>query len=199
MQLKLIALLVSVLALNASAETSVPSSSLTANNLPAVDHYVYLSELPLGDDLIKDAASNGLTVTRLDRTADRLVVTYRYPDGSTGTVGYALLGAAGVDDRVTYRTSSEPRTVVEERTVIRDPEIVYVEPRYRTRYYDRSDDFWLPLTLGIGLGWATTWNSGHDHHYYRGGHHSGYRGSYHGGYRGTHHRGGGHHSGGRRR
>jgi hypothetical protein len=196
MKLKLITLLASVLALSARAETSVPSSSLAASNLPAVDHYVYLSELPLGDDLMKDAAANGLTITRLDRTADRVVVTYRYSDGSTGTVGYALLGAAGVEDRVTYRTSSEPRTVVEERTVIRDPEIVYVEPRYRTRYYDRVDDFWLPLTLGVGIGWATTWHGGHNH-YYRGGHHSSYRGGYRGGYHGGNYRGSSH--GGRRR
>jgi hypothetical protein len=178
------------LALMARAETQAPASSFSNNNLPAVDHYVYLSELPQPADLTRDAAANGLTITRLDRTADRVVVTYRYPDGATGTVGYALLNSVGGSDQVKYERverAPAPRTVVEERTVVRDPEIVYVEPRYRTRYYEPVDDFWLPLSLGIGLGWATTWHGGHNY-YYHGGYHGGYRGGYHGGYSGGHRR-----------
>src|SRR6478735_7334013 len=79
-----------LLAFATLARASVPST-----DLPPVDHYVYLSQLPHPDDLIHDAAVNGLTITRLDHTADHVVVSYQYPDGHTATLGYALLGAAG--------------------------------------------------------------------------------------------------------
>lgn len=144
--------------------------------LPVVDHQVYLSELPASADLMQDAAANGLTITRLDRTSDQVVVTYSYPDGHTATLGYALLASAGNADRVAARPAQATR-VVDGRTVTvvsSEPELIYYEPSYRrTRYVYRDplDDFWLPLTLGVGIGWVT-------------GSHGHYGGYYHGGYRG---------------
>jgi hypothetical protein len=154
------------------------ADTTAAVTLPAIDHMVYLSFLPEPEDLMADAKAGGLTVLRLDKTADRVVVSYKYPDGHTATLGYALLSSARNSDRVnTTRTidADEDRTVVERRTttvVERDPEVVYVERPYRTRvvYRDYNDDFWLPLTVGLGLGYITGHNS-HGHYYYRGGYH----------------------------
>ncbi len=151
--------------------------AVPATELPAVNHLVYLSELPASADLMKDAAANGLTVTRLDRTSDRVVVTYGYPDGHTAALGYALLSSASNTDRVASKPGQE-RRATDERTVTvvsSEPEIIYYEPRYRrTGYYysDPVDNFWLPLTLGVGLGWATGYH----------GHHGGYYGHGHGGW-----------------
>jgi hypothetical protein len=157
----------------ARADDSVP-----ATVLPEVNHLVHLSELPATEDLMASAKANGLEVVRVDRTADRVVVTYRYASGATGTVGYALLSSAGNSDRIVARVqprSTAVYTQTETRVIEpRDPEIIYVErePRTRVIYRDRSDDFWLPLTIGLGLGYYT----GHHNHYrsYRG-HHTSHR------------------------
>jgi hypothetical protein len=161
-------------ALSLRAQDKPVVSNLAAGTtaaLPEIDHMVYLSFLPEPAELMKDAEASGLKVLRLDKTADKVVVSYQYPDGHTATLGYALLSSAGKGDRVASRPA--------ERTVIsteREPEIVYVERPYSTRvvYRDHYDDFWPPLVLGLGLGWATSWHGGG--HYY-GGHH----GSWHGG------------------
>ncbi len=133
---------------------------------PQVDHMVYLSFLPDPSVLTQDARANGLEILRIDRTADRVIVSYKYPDGHTATLGYARLSAAS--DRDVVRPAQVQRRVV----VASEPEVVYYEPAYRRRYvYD--DDFWVPLTLGIGLGWATSWHGGY--HGYHGGWHGGWR------------------------
>lgn len=190
----------SLLALLSLAVSAVfaadPVAPVPTVQLPVADHLVYLSELPESADLMKSAAANGLTVTRLDRTSDRVVVTYRYANGQTATMGYALLSAVGNGDWV----APQPARVVEERTVTvvpREPEIVYYEPSYsRTRvvYRDRSDDFWLPLSLGLGIGWVT----GHNSHSHYGWNHGSSRWSGHRSGHWSGHRSG-HGSGGRRR
>ena len=149
------------------------ASAVPATELPAANHLVYLNELPETADLMKNAAANGLTVARLDRTNDRVVITYSYPDGATATMGYALLSSASTADRL----APKARTVT---VVSTEPEILYYEPGYRrTRYVYRDplDDFWLPLTLGLGIGWVT------NHHGHHSGHHTVYRSHGHGGRR----------------
>lgn len=153
------------LAARAADDAAAPSASL-----PEVDHMVYLTFLPEPEDLMADAKANGLTILRLDQTADRVVVTYKYPDGRTATLGYARLDAVRNGDRLRER----PVQVVERTTTVieRDPEVVYVERRpYRERVIirDTRDDFWLPLTIGLGIGYIS---GHHSHHhprpYYRG-------------------------------
>ncbi len=137
------------------------TTAARAAALPPVDHMVYLSFLPEPAELMQDAASNGLTVLRLDRTSDRVVVSYKYPDGHTATLGYSLLSSArNESDGSLKKARAEGRTYTVESD---EPEVVYVERPYRTRYVyrDRYDDFWLPLTLGVGLGWATNWHGGY--------------------------------------
>ena len=145
------------------------STNVPAPVLPEIDHMVYLSFLPEPEDLMADAKANGLTILRLDKTADRVVVSYQYPDGHTATLGYALLDAARNTDRVRERPVVVERPV---RVVTEDPEVVYVERPYtRTRViYRERDDFWLPLTLGLGIGYISGHHSHHHHYprYYRG-------------------------------
>jgi len=137
------------------------TATVPVGELPEVSHWVYLSELPESADLLKNAAANGLTVKRLDRTSDRVVVTYAYPDGLVASLGYALLSSASNADRVAA-TPESARTAKVVRVVETEPEIVY-EPRYRRVriYRDPIDDYWLPLTLGVGIGWVT---GHHTHH-----------------------------------
>lgn len=150
----------------AFAAEPAATSTVPAAELPAVSHWVYLSELPESADLLKNAAANGLTVKRLDRTSDRVVVTYVYPDGLVASLGYARLSSASNADQVVPKPGREKRTADGRtfRVISSEPEVIY-EPRYRTRYIYRDpiDDFWLPLTLGVGIGWAT------GHHVHHGG------------------------------
>jgi hypothetical protein len=136
---------------------------------PEPDHLVYLSFLPEPSELMTDARANGLEILRLDQTAERVVVTYKYPDGHTATLGYVLLGSARDNPRIVAR--AQPRSTAvytQDRVVIvkDEPEIIYVErePRTRVVYRDRYDDFWLPLTLGLGIGYIS---NHHSHHWHR--------------------------------
>lgn len=153
-----------------AADTAAPTT------LPEVDHWVYLSELPNPAELTQNAAANGLSVQRLDQTADAVVITYKYPDGVVGTMGYKLLSAVRPSDRVVARVQPPSRAVYtsgDTTTVVvkDDPEIIYVEREPRTRVvYRERDDFWLPLTIGLGIGYI----SGHHHHSYPRYHYSGH-------------------------
>jgi hypothetical protein len=165
-------ILASALALSAFAEDTTTSSTVPVSSPPEVDHMVYLSFLPEPDELMADAKANGLTVLRLDRTADKVIVSYKYPDGHTATLGYGLLSAAGKADRVAVA-----RRIAETTP---EPEVVYVERPYtRTRvvYRDRYwDDFWPPLVLGLGIGYVSG-HHGHHHSHWRG--HGHYRRGWH--------------------
>lgn len=163
--------------------TAVQAAEVPAGaKAPEPDHFVYLSFLPEPSELMADAKANGLEILRLDQTADRLVVTYKYPDGHTATLGYALLGSARDGERVVARVQT-PSTAVytQDRTVIvkNEPEVIYVErdPPTRVVYRDRYDDFWLPLSVGLGIGYVShhhgyRWHrSHHHHHHHRGNRH----------------------------
>jgi hypothetical protein len=152
-------------------DTTNPTATVPAVTLPEVNHLVHLSELPATEDLMASAKANGLEVVRVDRTAERVVVTYRYSSGATGTVGYALLSEADKNrDRVVARVQPRSSTVytqTETRVIEpRDPEIIYVEREPRTRViYRERDDFWLPLTVGLGIGYVSGHHWGHHGHW----------------------------------
>lgn len=162
--------------LTAAQAAEVPAGAKT----PEPDHLVYLSFLPEPSELMADAKANGLEILRLDQTADRVVVTYKYPDGHTATLGYVLLGSARDNARVVARVQPRSTAVyTQDDTVIvkKEPEIIYVErePRTRVVYRDRYDDFWLPLTVGLGIGYISHhhslhWHRPHHRHYHYRGH-----------------------------
>lgn len=160
--------------LTAAQAAEVPAGA----KAPDPDHLVYLSFLPEPSELMADAKANGLEILRLDQKADRVIVTYKYPDGHTATLGYALLSAARDGDGVVARVQSRSTaTYTQDRTVIvkDEPEVIYVErePRTRVVYRDRYDDFWLPLTVGLGIGYISNhhhWHRPHYRHYHYRGH-----------------------------
>lgn len=160
-------LLLILLAMGAGAAARAADAAAATATTPEIDHMVYLSFLPRPDEIMADAKASGLTVLRLEQMAERVVVTYRYPDGRVATLGYARLDATGSGAAMASRPTVYDDDVVVERrtrTIVRDePEVIYVERPYGTRvvYRDRWDDFWLPLTIGLGVGYI----SGHHHHY----------------------------------
>jgi hypothetical protein len=181
--LTLLTLTLAALATFARAETP-------AATLPEVDHWVYLSELPDPAELNQSAAANGLTVQRIDRTADSVVITYKYSDGLTSTMGYKLLSSAGSDRVVVREQPVVQERIIEKRTTViedRDPEIVYVDRTPRTRVvYRERDDFWLPLSVGLGIGYITGHHGHHYRPYYAPHYRSHYSHRYHGGHRSSH-------------
>ncbi|RXK56776.1 hypothetical protein ESB00_13170 [Oleiharenicola lentus] len=183
-------LIASLLFTGALAAQAADTAAAPAT-LPEVDHWVYLSELPDPAELTQNAAANGLSVQRLDQTADAVVITYKYPDGVVGTMGYKLLSSVRTSERVVARVQPPSRAVYtsgDTTTVVvkDDPEIIYVEREPRTRVvYRERDDFWLPLTLGLGIGYVTGHHS-HHHYSYPRYHYSGHYRSYRGGHRGRH-------------
>jgi hypothetical protein len=181
LSLLLICFAMGCLFLAARAEDVSTTSTVPVATLPEVNHLVHLSELPATEDIMVSAKANGLEVVRVDRTAERVVVTYRYSSGTTGTVGYALLSEVNKGDRVVARVQPRSSTVytqTETRVIEpRDPEIIYVEREPRTRViYRERDDFWLPLTVGLGIGYVSGHHWSHGHHGHHRSHWRGHRG-----------------------
>ena len=152
-----------------AAAPAPPAPATNVSTLPVVNHLVYLAKLPTPAELMKGAAAQGSTITRIDQTSDSVVVVYQYASGRTDTFGYTLLSAATTTENP-GQVSVQPgapapaptvvyaQPVPQTTTVIyRDSEPIYYTPRY-VRYYDPVADFWGPLALGVGIGWI----GGHD-------------------------------------
>jgi len=166
-----------------AADKPAPDAGVT--ELPPVNHLVYLAQLPTPAALIKEAAAQGATVQRIDRTNDSVVVVCKYADGHTDTTGYTTLSAASTQEEpaaVVAATDAAPRvaptvTLVSAppttTVVYSDAPAVYYEPRYR--YYDPYDNFWAPLALGIGIGWVSGGHGGYYHGHYSHGFSHGHR------------------------
>ena len=165
---------------DASAPATTPAPAANVAALPIVNHLVYLARLPTPAELMKGAAAQGSTISRIDQTSDSIVVVYQYANGRTDTFGYTLLSAATTTENTTQiaaqpGVSAPAATVVyaqpvpQTTTVVyRDPETVYYRPRY-VRYYDPVADFWGPLALGVGIGWIGGHDSWHGGWHGRGG------------------------------
>jgi hypothetical protein len=165
--------------------TPAPAVVDNASAVPAPDHVVYLAKLPAAADLMKSASAQGTSVTRIDQTSDSVMVSYQYANGRKSTFAYRLLSSANdgsepiglvssasTAPRVVYASPAPAATVV-----YSDPGTVYYTDRYY-RSYDPAWDFWTPLALGVGLGWASHGWGWHGH--------GGY-GGWHGGHGGWHH------------
>jgi hypothetical protein len=164
---------------NAAANPSAPA-------MP--EHIVYLARLPAAADLIKSAGAQGVTISRIDQTSDRLVVTYQYASGRTSTFAYQLLSSAGGSaepigtvassapggpDRVVYATAAPTTTVI-----YADPAPVYYSGVYYNDYNPAWDVF-APLAVGFGIGWASHGGFWHGHGWGGGGWHGGGRVGWH--------------------
>jgi uncharacterized membrane protein YgcG len=168
-------------------ETTGPDQAAPAENtteLPGVSRLVYLSQLPTAASLQQEAVASGSTIVRLDRTDDSVVVIYQHADGRTENVGYTVLSPDSTQEEpAVVATPSRPAPEI---TVVSapPPTIIYRERApvyYESRYYDRGDNFWAPLALGIGIGYISqghgSYNRGYSRDYGRGNsfHRGGYR------------------------
>ena len=163
----------------AAAEPANPTSPEPA----AIDHVVYLSKLPTPAELMQGAKTQGIAITRIDQTSDRMVVVYQYSGGRTSTFAYTLLTTdANYPAPVASSAVSAPASTVTytqtPQVVYAQPETIYYTPRY-VRYYDPAWDFWTPLALGVGIGLI----GGHGHGWYGGHGWSGGGHGWHGGHR----------------
>lgn len=164
-----------------------PVPALSPSN-GQVDGLIHVQQLPTTAQLTNDAEAENMTITRMEQSADRIIVTYRYASGNTRTFAYTTVLPVDPDSQ-----TAPPRTVTApppERSprytvIYTEPEPVYYYPRYTTRYYDP----WPTFSLGLGFGRSYGSYGGFGYHH---------RPHYYGGYRGGHHYGG-HHHGGRRR
>jgi hypothetical protein len=166
-----VALLASALAAPfAIAEDQPVASSAPAAALPPVNHLVYLAKLPTPAALMKEAAAQGKSVERIDRTGDSVVVVYKYTDGHTDSYAYTTLSSASTEEDpaiapaapapgTTVVTTQQPATTV----IYQDAPPVYYDYGYRY-YRDPYYDFWGPLALGVGIGWITGGHGGHFYH-----------------------------------
>jgi hypothetical protein len=166
-----------------SPATAAPSpagvSAAPQNAAPvAINGFVYVDKLPTPTQLTSEAEAEHLTITRMDQSANRIVVVYQYPDGRTRTFAYSTVAPTGNDQVVTAapaNTATATYTMVAPppaptTTVVYAqpaPSVVYYDsPRY-VRCYDPAWDFWAPLAIGVGLGWGF-------------GGHGGWHGGFHG-------------------
>jgi len=175
-----------------ASTTSAPAAPVASGDLtsePAtIDHVVYLARLPAPGDLVKAAETQGVKIARMDQTGDKIVVVYQYSGGRMVTFAYTLLSAAGASAPIVPAAPAPASgTTIAQVPPPSTPTVVqagppprtvyyyddyYYSPRY-VRYYDPAWDFWAPLAVGVGLGWA--WHGGGGHYYHGGGgwHHGG--------------------------
>jgi hypothetical protein len=149
----------------AAAEAPATSTPNTANTLPPVqvavapvtapapapNQIVYTPRLPTAAELTSAASAQGLSVERIEQSANQIVAVYKTSSGQTNTVAYQTLPPAGV---------ATPTTPAPNYTVTAPPPtVVYEQPAPRVVYYD-DDPFYYPriwyppvsVRLGFGFG-----------------------------------------------
>ena len=160
----------------ADATATSAAADLPASVLPeagVINHVVYLARLPTPAELLSGAKVQGITISRMDQTNDKVVVVYEHSGGRSVTFAYTLLssvasGSAPVVASAPVNSASTAvytQEVPVTRVVYAEPERVYYTSRAVT-YYDPAWDFWAPLAIGVGIGWL----GGHDYHGWHGGH-----------------------------
>ena len=120
----------------ANANTQVVAASAAP---VVINGLVYVAKLPTATQLTKDAEDEGLSILRIDQSADRVLVVYKYPNGSTRTFAYTtsengtpatvVTQAAPAMSSATYTVVSAPpqagNTVVYTTPA---PTVFYTEP-----------------------------------------------------------------------
>ena len=139
---------------------------------PAPAELVYMSQLPSPAALMKTAAAQGITVTKIDQTSVQTLVTYKYPDGRLNTVSYELLPAAESASAQAAPAptvvsvpvpTAAPATTVVYQTTAPDPYYSPYYAAYAPGYYPWG--WYAPVGISLGFGFG--------HGYYHGGYHGG--------------------------
>ena len=184
-------------ALGASAQTPAPAPVTEAPASPAPSRIIYAPRLPSVPELMNVAAAQGLSVERVDQTANQITVTYK-SGGQLSTVVYNLL--PGVATATTSAPAPDAPTLAQATTTVQvaapvqqgttvisttpAPVVVYQQPAptyyAAPAYYPYYDPYYpwgyyAPVALSFGFGY----------YYGHGGYHG--HGDYHGGGHGGHH------------
>jgi len=80
---------------SAPAPAAMTIAQPTSPAPAVINGYVYVAKLPTPTQLLKDAEAEGLTIARMEQSADRMIVVYQYPNGSTRTFAYTPAAAQG--------------------------------------------------------------------------------------------------------
>lgn len=171
-----IALTTGLLGSAALAQTPLPAptappapAASPVGPMPAPNSVIYIPRLPTPAELTSAAAAQGLTIEKMEQTNAQITVVYKFANGQTNTVAYALLPAA----------SAAPATVAAPSSVVMAPAptVIYTSPApayYYDPYYSSWPWLW-PVGIDIGLGYTFHrggWGYGY-HHFdggWRGGH-----------------------------
>lgn len=103
---------------------------------------VCVPQLPGAVELVKAAAAQGMTVVKIEQTAEQVTAVYKMPDGRQMTVIYQPLPE---EERAPAATT----TVVYSR-----PAPVYYPTYYPTYYAGYGWPWYSPVALSIGLGFG---------------------------------------------
>lgn len=153
-----------------------PAAASVSESVP-VDGLIHVQKLPTPAQITSDAEAEGMTVTRMEQLADRIVVTYRYASGNTRTFAYTTTLPTDPDKEVAG-VAPPPAAPAPSYTVIyTEPAPVYYYPRYVRTY----DPYWPATTFSFGFGrsFGTFGHSGyygrpypyHRHYRHHGHHH----------------------------
>jgi hypothetical protein len=137
------------------SQTAPAASVAPSNQQP--NQIIYSSKLPTAAELM-NTATQGQTVEKIDQTASRVTVTYKFANGQTTTVAYEMLpgGSGGSYSASPAPTVVMPSTpapaVTSNPTVVypSDQQVVYYDGGYPYSYYP---GYWYPpISLGFGFG-----------------------------------------------
>jgi hypothetical protein len=144
---------------NTVSMPSSPAPQMAPAAAPTPNQIVYTPRLPSATELTNAAAAQGLTVERLEQTANQIVAVYRTSSGQINTVAYQTLPPSNGSASAQVVTPSAP------------PVIVYEQPAPRPVYY--YDDpvyypgvWYPPVALSFGFGFGHRFGGG-----FRGGFH----------------------------
>ena len=155
------------------AEVQAPAPQVS----PTPNEVIYLPKLPAVADLVSAAAaSHGVTIQKIDQTANQITVVYRFDSGQTNTVAYQLIAAGDPNAVPPGATAVVPAPGTPAPTVVyaTNP---YPDPYYYYAYAPYPGYYWpgwvAPVAFGLGFGFGHGW-------------HGGWGGGWHGGWGGHH-------------
>ncbi len=144
------------------AVVSSPSAVVSpASPMPTPNSVIYIPRLPTPAELSSAAAAQSLTIDKMEVTSTQITVVYKFANGQTNTVAYALLPAAG----------PAPATAPGSTVVATAPTttVVYTTPA-PAYYYDP-----YPYYYGYPWAWPVGFNIGIGYTFHGGYYHGGFR------------------------
>lgn len=141
-----------------------PAAAPAPEPIP-VDGLIHVQQLPTTAQLARDADAEGMSITRMDQLADRIVVTYRYASGNQRTFAYTTTLPSDPDSEVAVAPSTPAPAPAPNYTVVyTEPAPVYYSPRYVRTY----DPYYYGPSVSIGLGFGRGFSTyGHSGYYGR--------------------------------